>query len=126
MSTRDLIATELVTHRTLIDDYKLDFEALADLGAALLDEAARARAGTPVRWDGLDEIVYDCAGEDGARGANLCADDDAAGQDARLEAVEIDASAINNAGLAAQVAFVLACYGATDGRRIVRGALGLA
>jgi hypothetical protein len=66
----------------------------------------------------LDLAVHDCAQEAGLGTLNSLAD--AAEQEDHIAAVEADASAVNNGGLEAQLAFLLEHYAAKEVRDMLR------
>ncbi|AOG03130.1 hypothetical protein [Bosea sp. RAC05] len=69
----------------------------------------------------LDELVLDGAAALGSQAANQVGD----GAEAAITNAEGYGSSINNDGLEAQVAFILAGNGITDGERLVRDAAGI-
>lgn len=85
----------------------------------LLDEiGSRFGDATEHLWEHFVDLVDDCMGHDAAAGANSVPD----GPDGEevIEFCFARGSEINNAGIAAQVATVLAYHGAEEGARLVR------
>ena len=132
MTNKDAMREELLTW---MEDGSAELEEATRVGTAILDdrgwkalsteEASVAGQGAfdPNAEMALDDLVHDCMDAIGADAANEQEDEDA--QEDALDTASRTGSDINNSGLPAQIACILAGNGIQEGDRLIREELGL-